>query len=649
MKKSQIGILNIVTVMLVLASTGGLNSAEAEIEETHGVITISFDDNMQNQFDYAYPLMKARGIVGTFYAVTDHIHDFSGDSQFMSINELQILQADGNEIGSHSKTHPHFASLTEEQIRSECNSSKNVLQSYGLHATNFAYPYGDRNATTDAIVSQYYHTGRPSWSAYTTPLPITNFLIVGTSGETGNPDILSLLQNFVDKVYTADEWGVIYFHNVIPNITNDPYTISQQDFESFLDYIKYKDMPTVTVDQALDLMSAPTPPLSASINPISTSMHIGESQVFTSTVKGDNQPYSYQWYCNNMAVIGATNPNWTFKPNQTGQYSIYLKVTDKLNYLAQSNTITDITVYNQPSVSIYPTSTRMEIGQSQAFTSSVTGDTQPYQYQWYCNNTEILGATDPNLMFTPTQTGQYNIYLEMTDKLNYQTQSNTITDIIVYNQPIVLVSSTSTRMHVGQSQTFTSTVIGETLPYSYQWYLNDTSVTGATNASFTFTPNQTGQYNIYLKVTDNLNVQTQSNVVTDITVYPQLTISINPAAVDLTVQQSQTFTLEMTGGIAPYTYQWFQNGVAIPGANSETLTLKPMVVGEYTIYLQVTDNSTAIAQSNKITVEVTMPFTTSANQKGDNVIFFENWQFYILASVLVAFILTVCISKSFLK
>jgi len=64
------------------------------------------------------------------------------------------------------------------------------------------------------------------------------------------------------------------------------------------------------------------------------------------------------------------------------------------------------------------------------------------------------------------------------------------------------ISPLSASLLVGQSVTFTSTVSGGYTPYSYQWYLNGNPVSGATSASWTFTPTTSGIYYVHLKVTD---------------------------------------------------------------------------------------------------------------------------------------------------
>jgi hypothetical protein len=75
----------------------------------------------------------------------------------------------------------------------------------------------------------------------------------------------------------------------------------------------------------------------------------------------------------------------------------------------------------------------------------------------------------------------------------------------------VSISPLSASILVGQSVTFTSTVSGGATPYSYQWYLNGNPVSGATSASWAFTPTASGVYYVYLKVTDDKGNTAQSD------------------------------------------------------------------------------------------------------------------------------------------
>lgn len=229
-----------------IGASNGSTSSFAE----NGAVSLAFDDTMQGQYDYAWPLLKARGLVATFYVVTDQIRDLSHDSSYMSVAELQNLQNSGCEIGSHSKTHSDFIRISDAQIREECNVSKQVLESYGFVVSNLAYPYGDTNSHVDSIVSQYYRSGR---SAYVRPylmqLPTSRFSLSGYPGDSVDP---SDLRSMIDQVYNTKGWAIIFFHD-IP--THGTYPISTNDFAEFLDYILAKGITALTVSQALNMGS----------------------------------------------------------------------------------------------------------------------------------------------------------------------------------------------------------------------------------------------------------------------------------------------------------------------------------------------------------------------------------------------------------
>ena len=139
------------------------------------------------------------------------------------------------------------------------------------------------------------------------------------------------------------------------------------------------------------------------------------------------------------------------------------------------------------SVSISPSSATLDEGQSQLFTSSATGGTSPYSYQWYLNTVPVSGATSATWTFTPSSSGSYQIYLKITDNVGAQATSNTVT-VTVNGRPAVSISPTSATVHVGDTISFSSTALGGTSPYSYQWYLNNASISGATNPTWIFMP-----------------------------------------------------------------------------------------------------------------------------------------------------------------
>jgi hypothetical protein len=182
-----------------------------------------------------------------------------------------------------------------------------------------------------------------------------------------------------------------------------------------------------------------------------------------------------------------------------------------------------LTLYLLKVPSISPSSVTMDVGQSQTFTSSVDKNTTSPSYQWYLNGAPFSGATNPSWTFEPssTQTGSNNVYLKITDVHGVFATSNTAT-VTVNPAPSVTISPSSVTILLGCSQTFTATVSGGTSPFSYQWCLNGAKVSGATSASWTFTPSAVGPYTVYVNVTDSAGIHAKSNTAS-VTVKPYTT------------------------------------------------------------------------------------------------------------------------------
>jgi hypothetical protein len=104
---------------------------------------------------------------------------------------------------------------------------------------------------------------------------------------------------------------------------------------------------TMNMNHTLTAIFAAIPPPQTSINPLDTTIPLGQPVGFTSTITGGTTPYSYQWYLNSNPVPGATSGTMTFAPTSGGTYYVHLKVTDANNNTVQSATA-KVTVTSVP-------------------------------------------------------------------------------------------------------------------------------------------------------------------------------------------------------------------------------------------------------------------------------------------------------------
>jgi peptidoglycan/xylan/chitin deacetylase (PgdA/CDA1 family) len=112
-------------------------------EKTSGVegtVSLTFDDGFQSAFN-ASGILDAAGLHATYYIITHAL----GASEYMTADEVKLLAARGNQIGAHTRTHPHLPTLTLAQQESEIEGSKEDLKQLGIDATAFAYPFGEHD------------------------------------------------------------------------------------------------------------------------------------------------------------------------------------------------------------------------------------------------------------------------------------------------------------------------------------------------------------------------------------------------------------------------------------------------------------------------------------------------------------------------
>lgn len=117
-------------------------------------VAITFDDAYQNFWQYAYPELKRRnipaalfvpvGFVGLYNAWDFDNRHVNGYLKIMNWEELQKVDINLIEIGSHGYNHKRLAQLRDNELEIEIRKTKEILE-YKLKYTieGFAYPYGE--------------------------------------------------------------------------------------------------------------------------------------------------------------------------------------------------------------------------------------------------------------------------------------------------------------------------------------------------------------------------------------------------------------------------------------------------------------------------------------------------------------------------
>jgi peptidoglycan/xylan/chitin deacetylase (PgdA/CDA1 family) len=85
-----------------------------------------------------------------------------GKDDRMNWDDIQSLEQEGHEIGSHSMNHNRLGKLSENDIKYEIIESRRCLQEKGFNVTSFSFPYndGDTNKNIIKIIADNYYLGR---------------------------------------------------------------------------------------------------------------------------------------------------------------------------------------------------------------------------------------------------------------------------------------------------------------------------------------------------------------------------------------------------------------------------------------------------------------------------------------------------------
>ena len=119
---------------------------------------ITFDDGMLSQFTYAKTILDKYNFKATFYIICNSVDK----ENRMNGNNIQTLEEEGHEIGSHSMNHKRLSKLSEEEMKYEIIQSKRCLENKGFNVISFSFPYndGDNNKNILKIVADNYYIAR---------------------------------------------------------------------------------------------------------------------------------------------------------------------------------------------------------------------------------------------------------------------------------------------------------------------------------------------------------------------------------------------------------------------------------------------------------------------------------------------------------
>jgi peptidoglycan/xylan/chitin deacetylase (PgdA/CDA1 family) len=122
-------------------------------------VAITFDDGWENQYRYAFPILRKYRLTATFFVITGRI----GHTNLMTWDQIREMASAGMTIGSHGVDHLDLKNLGDAKIawREVAKSRKVLATRLNAPVTAFAYPGGTYTPRDLANVARAgYRTAR---------------------------------------------------------------------------------------------------------------------------------------------------------------------------------------------------------------------------------------------------------------------------------------------------------------------------------------------------------------------------------------------------------------------------------------------------------------------------------------------------------
>jgi len=259
---------------------------------------------------------------------------------------------------------------------------------------------------------------------------------------------------------------------------------------------------------------------------------------------------SYIWRKNGVIITGAFGSYYT--TNTSGSYTV--TITNANNCTATS-AATIVTVNPIPTVSIVANNAN-PICPGDTVTLTATASTT-VNYQWLKNGA-VIASNGNDSIYKAFQAGWFKVVV--VDANGCQKTSDSL-QVQLLTPPPATITPAAAAICQNDSTLLTANA-GTGL--TYQWNLNGTPITGATNA--TLYVNVAGAYTV--KVINAIGCSaTSAQTVITVNPLPSTTITPGPS-LNLCTGDSIILHAPIVAG---NTYQWYQGGVLLPGQTKDSL------------------------------------------------------------------------------
>ena len=257
------------------------------------IVSLGFDMGTGDQL-LARQILEQHGFRGTFYIDSGPI---GSSGYYLSVSDLQSLQAAGHQIGGLTVDHVDLTTATPAQLQHQVCDDRSTLQGWGLNVVDFAYPFGNYNASVVATVQSCgYRSARTLYGidcastgcVNAESIPPANTYAIRTPILFSSSSVAG---DFEAVVVNAEQggggWVPFVMHHVCEGCAVN--SISTGTLTSFADWLAARSNVGTVVETVTQVLDGNTPPNPVpALSGLSPAVASAGASSFTLTINGAN-------------------------------------------------------------------------------------------------------------------------------------------------------------------------------------------------------------------------------------------------------------------------------------------------------------------------------------------------------------------------
>jgi peptidoglycan/xylan/chitin deacetylase (PgdA/CDA1 family) len=177
------------------------------------MVSFCFDDFPRSAYHTGGAILRSFGARGTYYAALAVMNTTNELGDQFTPGDLDLLLADGHELGSHTFSHISCRHVPLATFESDVQQGRTTLrQITGYDPENFAYPFGHVTCAAKKTIGAQMKSCRGIYGGINPPWADLNLLRANSLY--GDNSQFSRIETLLAKACLSRGWLIFYTHDV---------------------------------------------------------------------------------------------------------------------------------------------------------------------------------------------------------------------------------------------------------------------------------------------------------------------------------------------------------------------------------------------------------------------------------------------------